>query len=866
MLLINSLVILLFTGLVSAQEIPPNSSQEEEWIPISKSDNTFADLGYQSQEDITDLLRDGAGRINFTYDIFENDFEIFGEDVNFGVRLNLRTKRRVHARNYGELDRRGIPLSPLRSVYTVIDQASNRITLDPRLNASNNLSWSPFGVRARIEVNRIYDVDNFEDYKKRHSPQEALKALGFSDKNIALEEKYNKYDSPLFYEQFSNILHFFESAFSSGADLFSDKEETQIFLQNFLEPLRLNYEFFDLTAEKLKNSPNIKPGEVIVHSIVLILDTNPFSISSSGLGLRVAPLSKEIALHSAFKKMENGEVLAKSVLTLSNSHQTNLSFEEKWLDLRLFRWVERALKSNTSEYGYKFDLNDPKHVAAFNDIFTKRWLGKDVLELPRVIEDHESLQNHDYVTFAKTNSMPVYNRTSKIDLELGFLSFEDDLYRQLVKETTKTNDGLEVTEYKGNILKQTKYAFRPNISWLKDKEETKQQIRSYVFTSPFYENKSYELSFEYEFRDNFSRKGETKRYIDYLNLALATQNLKNKSNIIKILHESIQSRGQVEEKRARQYFGLRISMTNALLESIIRNPNSIQNLNYIAESESFQKLLIQTRFYDQHVDKDNNVRCKVNNPRERNSIAHRICRAKSIAKSLLVKRIKKTLTATTVEERLILLNQMMRSPYTRALVPHLFLQIATIEKIENGKPIYRDIDELIKKGYLGFEMLLDGSGLQAPFIADYNKTNVNQRYAFEYDFDIHADKYRSKRIQARGAFLKKKDLELPKPDVYVQFNSPVFFNQSYHIVGEIYRYNFSRKDKLVKRFIVDEINMLKSEKRSVGLGTTYNYIFAVNIEDLDIVRNKNYIIRFRLQNDKDIFASEIDETNFKLPN
>src|SRR5690606_19826587 len=101
--------------LISPQNITSSDLNSDEYISIVDGSNEIYDLGFKEQRSLVDEILGAVGDLTFSATLTKHKFEIDGNEASVGLNGRLHMDRRIYVTNHGEVDRKGQPLSPLRS-------------------------------------------------------------------------------------------------------------------------------------------------------------------------------------------------------------------------------------------------------------------------------------------------------------------------------------------------------------------------------------------------------------------------------------------------------------------------------------------------------------------------------------------------------------------------------------------------------------------------------------------------------------------------------------------------------------------------------------------------------------------------------
>jgi hypothetical protein len=859
--------------LYSPANITPADLASSEFVSVSKGTNFIADLGFKEQRNIVDEILGAVGSLNFSGSLIETDFDVNDNPAKARIRAKVSIDKRVYASNYGEVDANGQPLSPLRSVYTVVDEAKNELQFESEIKLNSIVKIEPLNVHAAVAVKRIYEVGSLQHYRNRRTSQESLEEIGVAvTDGTDTTSSYTKKPGRIL-ESFNKVLTAAESIFRLGAEYFADEEKTKIFLENVLDPLRIDAEFFRLTAEKLRDSKSVQVGEILVHSVYVRILPAGIGLKKDVVDVSYFPKAYTIAIHSAFKKVSPTEVIAKSILEIRKGREFKASVELMNTGWEPIRWDSTAYNFEMKEYGYKFDLAKQEHVAAFNGIFSKRWFSRDIKQLPGVVNNFASLQNPDYLIFTKDRETPTTNQISRFRAEFFVASYSSKTFRpKLEKLVTKDEStGQEVTEYFGQTGKASRFRIRVGFKGMKENEDTKRELKSYVRIDSGTQPKA-ELAFEYLFSDQYSSQAEFNGYVNFVKMALAANELAPKSEAMRNIVRALDRR--VNEKKDRddpQYLNMRLSISTALTNAIFNNPENLENIKF------FIGRLFLGNNYTKWSDIANPEAPNPRFPRECRdlvlnehalvfSLSHQTsCFALGAIAKSIYSDFQKISATTDSAERLSILNNLFKNRNFRAYVPLLILQLATVEKIENGVATYKSIDGMLENGELGFELVVDGNGLEFPFRLDFDNTTILQRFKLAQDFDFIDLNNGERRLQQKGAYVRASEVSSPTPTVYIRINSNIDFSNNYRAVGRIRDFKLFRADKDIANISLDKLIPVEEHYRGFSDKKAFSYLLAIpNGETFTLAKKNDYVVELQVVDNNGNYVTEVIETKFTL--
>jgi hypothetical protein len=858
--------------LTSPLNISPQDLDSDEYISIADGSSVINDLGFKEQRSIVDEILGAVGDLSFSASLLKTDFDLDGNKATARLRARLNMDRRIYVTNLGEVDRNGQPLSPLKSVYTVVDEVKNELRAEFDVALNSVLSVEPLNVHAAIAIKRIYEVGNLAEYRARRTTQENLAEIGVNaEEDQDVTPSYTKKSGQVL-KSFNKVLDSVEQIFQKGADYFADEERTKMFLENVLDPLRIDTEFFRLTAEKIRDSKSVQVGEILTHSVSLRILPVGFKLRKDVASLEYIPKSYTIIIHSAFKKISPTEVIAKSILEVRKGREFRASIELMNTGYEPIRWASSNYNYEMNEYGYKFDLSKPQHVDAFNGIFAKRWLSKDITTLPATIGDIGSIQNPEYLIFTKDKSTPITNIDNKFRAEFGVGSYSSHSYRQLEKIENRPTDGDDVDEYVGLTGKITKSRLRIGFKGMKENEQSTRQLKSYVRIDESTSPKA-ELAFEYLFNDQFTDAHENENYINFLKMAMASRDLVNNSVAMKALVNALDQRLQSKkDKDDAQYLALRISLSTSITNAIFNNPENRENIKYL-----IGRLFLGDK-YKQWTDIRNPRPTRIDRPNEcqdlvinNNSLVYnRSAKITCFGLRGLALSIDNSfnaiMDATESSDRLAILNKFFRERYFRAYVPLLILQLATIESVnEDGTATFKSIDSLLQNGDLGLELVLDGAGLEFPLRINYDKTSILERAKLPGDFDFIDINNGERRLQVKGAYIRAADRNSTKPNVIVRLNSNVDFGNNYSAVVSIREFKFARGDRELAVLTLPKLIPVLEQSRNFSNSSAFSYVIEIpNAGAATLAKGQDYVAAVQVLDQNGNFVTEVVEAKFTI--
>ncbi len=870
-ILLLPLYLLADVNVISNQTITQQDLDSPTFISIDRGTNQLSDLGFKEQRNLVDEILGAFGDLSLSASLVKHKFEIDGNPASVGLKAKINFDRRVYATNLGDIDRNGQPLTPLKSVYTVVDEVMHELRFESEIAVSPVLRIQPLNVYAGIAVKRIYEVDSLASYRARRKTEESLAEIGVNTPN-------QKDTSSLFTKKSGNILRSFnkvidaaESIFRKGSDYFADEEKTKIFLENVLDPLRLDAEFFRLTAAKIRDSKSVQVGEILTHSVSVRILPAGIKLKKDVAQLEFFAKAYTIIIHSAFKKISPTEVVAKSILEVRKGREFSASIELMNTGFEPVRWDTNAYNYEMKEFGYKFDLSKKKDENAFNGIFAKRWFSKDLTKLPGAINDISSIQNADFLIFTKDKSTPLTNIDNRFRAEFLFAGYNSRTFRKLEKTVSAPTNGDEATEYTGQTGKITKTKVRIGFKGMKENENATRMLKSYVRVDNATAPKA-ELAFEYLFSDQYTSQYENAGYIGFIKMAMASNDLMKNSiamkNIVKLLDERASSKKDRDDS---QYYALRLSISTTITNAIFNNPENSENIKFL-----IGKLLLgdkYTEWSDIVNPRPTNMRfpneCKdlvVNNDELVFGLSEKVScfKLSHFAKNIHSNFVKIAQTEDPAE-RLTILNKFFKQRYFRAYVPLLILQLATIESISDGVASYKSIDDFLVNGELGIELVVDGSGLEFPQRLNYDKTNILQRVLLADDFNFTQINDGERRLQDKGAYIRASDVGAPYPSVFVKVNSNVDFGANYQVVGTIREYRLATADKTIASLVPARLNSIADESRGISTSKTFSYILEIpNGSEIKLNKGKDYVVSIQVVDDNGNFVTETLESKFTI--
>ncbi|MCB0347426.1 MAG: hypothetical protein KDD37_01250 [Bdellovibrionales bacterium] len=870
-ILLLPIYVLADATLISAQNISPNDLDSPDYISIDQGVNQLTDLGFKEQRNLVDEILGAVGDLSLSASLVKHKFDVDGNPAQIGLKAKMNIDRRVYATNLGDIDRNGMPLSPLKSVYTVIDEAKHELQFESEIKTAPVVRIQPLNVYAGIAVKRIYEVDSLEAYRARRSSEENLSEVGVRVENNKDTSGFFKNKSGSLLRSFNKVVDAAEEIFRKGSDYFADEEKTKIFLENVLDPLRLDAEFFRLSAEKIRDSKSVQVGEILTHSVSIRILPAGIKLKKDLAQVEYFAKAYTIIIHSAFKKVSPTEVIAKSILEVRKGREFSASIELFSTGFEPIKWDRHAYNYEMKEFGYKFDLSKQNHIDAFNDIFARRWFSKDLTKLPGAIHDISSIQNPEFMIFTKDKSTPITNIDNKFRAEFLVAGYYSKTFKKLEKIVNTPVDGGEVTEFIGNTGKITRSRVRVGFKNMKENKTVNRQLKSYVRLDNVSSPKA-ELAFEYLFSDQYTTKFENESYISFLKMAMASNDLVGNSvamkNIVKVLNERLTSK---KDRRDSQYYALRLSVSTEVTNAIFDNPENANNIKYL-----IGKLLLG----DKYSNWSDIVNPRATNLRFPNECRDLVADSNELIFSLSDKvscfklsHMAQNIYANFMEisqardssERLSILNTFFKNRYFRAYVPLLILQLATIESTNDGQATFKSIDGLLTSGDLGIELVVDGSGLDFPLRLNYDRTNILQRVRLANDFDFTQINEGERRLQAKGAYIRASDRTLEYPNVFVKINSNVNFDSSYKAVATIREYRFAKADKAVMDLSTAALHPVDASSRSVVANKAYSYVFEIpNGNELKLNKGKDYVVAVQVIDQNGNFVTEVLESKFTI--
>lgn len=784
------------------------------YTKLSSQSGSIIEKGiWESQKQLRDEVYDAMGSYKISGTLLDEKIDLNGREYTLYFTPALHPQRLIRLVNSG----RGT--ESVKTQYMVSDSMHLVNTLGFRTGLNDYLGLELMRGQSIIGVQKISYVNSLEDYNQ--------------DRPQGLLARYID-DSKSFDDYVKS----------------QEKEQSRIFFKGFFDPYRVGKRFIKISAEKIKNDPTFRVGDIFIKNMVRKQGPG-IGVSKDLIGASYNFFSYE-ELKIGLKKQADGIYLLKLQLEDGKNHDWDLiKVGVPVIAFKPQRTTYDSTRYVIAEKLYRLDLNNSQAAQQLDALLNKHDYAKSIKPADyynELLAQLKPIPGAVDELFEKTRQSLNPQTAFRNKTELGFFGLRVLNSQSTESSVLQPTEGEASEHVVGEVQRYT--SKRTRLAFKESNEDTKRKFRVLSRKLPSGSLET-DLGFEYAFDDSKTKVKEYFRYLNDINHAFfmdkhiqGTQ----AQEISDLLKDRLANKSDKKDQQA-------VSAAIYFSQKFVRKIAS-------HSQEDVQKLLALIILGNGKSWADLEklkIGCRDElNPDYKDAIINVIgksCNKILSTAQLLVDMFnisKKEKYATVVQQ----FAELVHDQKMKSFIPMMMLQIGLLNGFDSlGAPSFESLDEAFKNGDVEMSLAFVGDGINGIIYKQIGDVVTLAPAEFEGDFPLHTP-------VATSPLIIKSEVATDGSKIYVQFDSLTKSQPEYVLKGIAAKYRMIRNDQPEALFKVSNLtstDMIGSN----GKVSFYRYVIELPMIP-ELQNNSDSTFQFWIEDGAGVRVTEPFSVKFKL--
>ena len=762
---------------------------------LSSQSGSFLEKAiWESQKELKDEIYDALGSYRISAELVDKEFNVAGRELWFNITPALYPERVVRVVN-----NRGN--ENVQTRYMVSDRMDYSTTLSTGTPVNGTIGLEFYKGQTSLGIQRISYVNSLEQYNND-------RPASFLSRYIDNSKSYDDYIRSM------------------------EKEHSKVFFKGFFDPFRVGKNFIKISAEKVKNDPTFKKGDILIKN--LFRRQGPGIGASKGLARAGVNKFRYEEVKIGLKKEDNNKYLLKVQYENGKDWNPYLKVGIPITGYHPHRTSYNSITYTVKEKLYRVDLNNLDAQDQLDRLLNNFATDIDPSEYyDELIAKIRPIPGVFDELFEKNRESLTPQTILRNKTELGILGFRSIRSKSLEGSEIDTTDGAHGEHAIGEIQRYSSSRIR--LKFLESNEDSKKRFR--ILTRKMADGSlETDLGFEYSYDDSRTSVREYYKYLTDVNNALfldkhvqGTQAQKLSDLIKDRLNNKSRSKDQ-QALSAALYFSQRfvrkiasknVEDVKKLIARMFLGTNSTwENLEKLKRSSGSCSSRLNPDYKDAVLASETSCSALY-------EVAVKLVQTFETAKKAKYKTVTQNFTELVSDQKM------------RPIIPMLMLKIGLFTEFDQrNEPIFASLDDAFNNGDVEMNMAFVGDGIDGIIYEQVGDVANLTPATYEGDFPLITP-------IASTPLIIKSEVATDGQKLYLQFDSLVKAQESYVLKGVVSKYRLIRNDRVQA---VVKVRNLTSTDILAHDGNVSFFRYVVELPMIkEIARNSDSVIQFWIE-------------------
>lgn len=777
----------------------------------SQSGSILEKAIWEGQKELKDEIYDALGSYRISADLIDKEFSVGERELWFTVTPAIYPERIVRIVN-----NKADGAAQTKTHYMVSDALDLSTTLSTGTPVNGTIGLEFYKGQTSLGIQRISYVNSLHDYNEARAPSLLSRYI---DKSKSFDDYVRS----------------------------MEKEQSRIFFKGFFDPFRVGKNYIKISAEKVKNDPTFKTGDILIKR--LFRRQGPGIGASKGLARAGINKFRYEEVKIGIKKEEDGKYLVKVQYEDGKDWNPYLRVGVPITGYTPHRTTYNSITYTVKEKLYRVDLNDLQAQAQFDNLLNNYATDIDPSDYySNLLARIRPIPGAFDELFEKKRESLTPQTIARSKTELGLFGFRSIRSKALEGSSIDTSEGEHGEHAIGEIQRYSSSRIR--LKFLESNEDSKRKFR--ILTRKMSDGSlETDLGFEYSFDDSRTTTREYYKYLTDINNALfldkhvqGTQAQRLSDLIKDRLNNKSRSKDQ-QAVSAALYFSQRFvrqiaaksveDVKTLIARMFLGNDKSWDNIEKLKNNSGNCSAKLNPDYKDAVIASETSCSQLYN-------VASKLVQTFQLAKQARYRNVAQNFTELVHDQKM------------RPLIPMLMLKIGLFTGFnQRNEPQFASLDTAFKNGDVEMNVAFVGDGIdgilyeQAGDVASLTPAN------YEGDFQLITP-------IASTPLIIKSEVATDGEKLYLQFDSLTQAKDSYELKGIASKYRLIRNDK-VEALV--RVRNLTSTDILAHDGKVSYFRYVIELPMIQELKGSDSVIQFWIE-DHGTRITEPFSAKFKL--